>query len=65
MMMAAFKDRNFAEKFGLSAKDTGVVLANETRDGEAFMTVQFETVEVNGLPAELFTVTEPPEESVE
>jgi hypothetical protein len=65
MMIAAFKDRNFAEKFGLSVKDTGVVLANETRDGEAFLTVQFETVEVNGLPAELFTVSDLPEEGVE
>lgn len=58
MKIARFNDQDHAEKFNLSTKDTGTVTANETRDGAAFLTIQFPSVEVNGLPAELFTIEE-------
>lgn len=61
MFKASFKDTESAEKFGLTVKDIGIVTANETRDGVAYMTVQFEKVEVNGLPAEVFNLEDEPE----
>jgi len=57
-MIASFQNNDEAIKFGLTTKDVGIVLANETRDGEAFLTIQFDTVEVNGLPSKMFDVFE-------
>jgi hypothetical protein len=58
MYRAAFKDSQMALRFGLSEKDQGIVTANETRDGEGYVTIQFDKVEINGLPAELFDLIE-------
>lgn len=58
MKVARFNDQKQAEKFNLSTQDVGTVFANETRDGVAFLTIQFSSVEVNGLPADLFVFEE-------
>ena len=58
MKIARFNEQEQAEKFNLSTQDAGTVLANETRDGVVFLTIQFPSVEVNGLPADLFVFEE-------
>jgi len=58
MKIARFNEQEQAEKFNLSTQDAGTVLANETRDGVVFLTIQFPSVEVNGLPADLFAIEE-------
>ena len=58
MTQAQFKDASTAKKYGLTVDDIGNVTATETRDGGAFVNVTFVGVEVLGLPAETFTLTE-------
>ena len=57
-MNASFVNETTAEKYGLSASDVGQVNAQETRDGVPFVNVIFQTVEVCGVPAALFVLTE-------
>lgn len=57
-MIARFKDGADAKKYGLSPESIGEVLANETRDGEPYVVILFETVEINGLSSDLFVFEE-------
>lgn len=58
MMTASFKDDFDAKRYGVPYEAKGVVVANEMRDGGAFVSVLFQEVEVNGLPADMFTFEE-------
>lgn len=57
-MFAKFKDSSYEEKYGVQAGEVGEITARETRDGESFLTVQFEKVEVNGVPSDIFNEQE-------
>lgn len=57
-MIARFKDAGTAKQYGLSVESVGEVIANETRDGDPYVVILFDTVEINGLSSDLFVFEE-------
>ncbi len=58
MFKAKFKSEKNINDFKVSPDEWGEVVAQETRDGVAFVVVRFADVEVNGLTSDAFRFEE-------
>lgn len=58
MFKAKFKSKKNINDFKVSPDEWGEVVAQEMRDGVDFVVVRFNSVEINGLHAELFDIVE-------